>query len=299
MALFYGLQTESPENGNFRCSCERLSGLWTTKVRKRHLRDSAPDTKTRNSWAFPRLKKLFSKSRTAWLGREDSNCNIPVSEKPFETTREISAFRAHSSPETFTPWSCENAKDTTPCRSFAKTQRSRPRPPRKTLSPWPDWLTTSGPGSADRTPVSAEHFYEFGNTSTPASKTKRRDLCLPWVRSSTQCRHLQLSAFGQLRKLRSPQETNVMARRANCAPVACVVRTSSPIFSLRTDLKKKAPAGWHISTWEVAARTSCCARRRRQHEGPENREREDPRVARITASRPSTGRFSPLWQDVP
>lgn len=85
--LFFGLRTESLENGNSRGVEQRLLGIRTTKVRQLGVRRLSGATKARNWRAFPARKRKFSKSENGWVTEQDSNFHIPLSNSPFEISR--------------------------------------------------------------------------------------------------------------------------------------------------------------------------------------------------------------------
>ena len=65
--LFFGLRTESPQNGNSPDIRQRLSGVRGTKVRELVIRRLATCDETAIGAHFLRLEKKFSKLRNGWL----------------------------------------------------------------------------------------------------------------------------------------------------------------------------------------------------------------------------------------
>ena len=85
-----GLRPRSPENGNISKFARRLSGVPGPEVAKSGVRRPATNSqKPAIGGRFANIRDTFSESRTAWLGREDSNSDIPGSQMSFEISREF------------------------------------------------------------------------------------------------------------------------------------------------------------------------------------------------------------------
>jgi hypothetical protein len=80
--LFFGLQGESPENGSFPGFGWRLLGILGQKSSNIGLQRLMAMRKAHVWRAFLIQRKKFSETRTAWLGREDSNLRMGESKSP-------------------------------------------------------------------------------------------------------------------------------------------------------------------------------------------------------------------------
>jgi hypothetical protein len=79
---FFGLQGESPENGSFLGFGQRLLGILGQKSSNIGLQRLTAMRKAQVWRAFLIQRKKFSETRTAWLGREDSNLRMGESKSP-------------------------------------------------------------------------------------------------------------------------------------------------------------------------------------------------------------------------
>jgi hypothetical protein len=80
--LFFGLQSESPENGSFLGFGWRLLGIFGPKSSTIGLQRLLAMREARIWRAFLIQRRKFSKTRTGWLGREDSNLRMGESKSP-------------------------------------------------------------------------------------------------------------------------------------------------------------------------------------------------------------------------
>jgi hypothetical protein len=76
VALFFGLQGESPENGSFPGFGWRLLGMFGPKSSNIGLQRLLAMRKARVWRAFLIQRRKFSETRNGWLGREDSNLRM-------------------------------------------------------------------------------------------------------------------------------------------------------------------------------------------------------------------------------
>ena len=78
-----GLRPASPKNGNIRGVSQRLSLNSVLIARNRVHRDRIPNCKSPLlAGLSATIGGIFSESRTAWLGREDSNLRMGESKSP-------------------------------------------------------------------------------------------------------------------------------------------------------------------------------------------------------------------------
>ena len=104
------LCSPSPKNGNFSNVDQRLSAKIANFDSTARARDRRAFKKRRTCGLFRQLRRQKAGDRTGWLGRQDSNREIPFSELAFETTREFRVLLRNCGPETFTRQSCRNGQ---------------------------------------------------------------------------------------------------------------------------------------------------------------------------------------------
>jgi hypothetical protein len=80
--LFFGLQGESPENGSFPGFGWRLLRMFSPKSSNMDFRRLLAMRKAPIWRAFFIQRRIFSETRNAWLGREDSNLRMGESKSP-------------------------------------------------------------------------------------------------------------------------------------------------------------------------------------------------------------------------
>jgi hypothetical protein len=86
--LFFSLQGESPENGSFLGFGWRLLGILGPKSSNVGLQRLLAMRKARIWRAFLIEERKFSKNKTAWLGREDSNFRMEESKSTASLPRD-------------------------------------------------------------------------------------------------------------------------------------------------------------------------------------------------------------------
>jgi hypothetical protein len=100
--LFFGLQGESQENGSFLGFGQRLLGILCPKSSNVGLQRLLAMRKARIWRAFLIEERKFSKNKTGWLGREDSNLRmveskstaLPLGDAPIAVGNEAGPARS-------------------------------------------------------------------------------------------------------------------------------------------------------------------------------------------------------------
>src|ERR1700744_5323467 len=101
VVLFSGLQTQSPENGNFSIVCRSRTRILVGDGSNVGLRGDLRHAKSCYPGTFRSKRMKFSENRNAWLTTQGSNFHIPNWKKTFEMSRENPLISPKWSPRDF------------------------------------------------------------------------------------------------------------------------------------------------------------------------------------------------------